>query len=74
MIINMPTGAGKTRTSIEGLVDYWRAFAEKESYVVWLAHSEELCEQAVETIKATWEMRGEKKVSGKNFLKGITKN
>jgi|TARA_B110000008_G_scaffold89624_1_gene91744 DNA repair protein RadD len=60
MIINMPTGAGKTRTSVEGLVDYWRSFAEKESYVVWLAHSEELCEQAVETIKNTWEIRGEK--------------
>jgi DNA repair protein RadD len=60
MIINMPTGAGKTRTAVEGLVDYWRSFAEKESYVVWLAHSEELCEQAVETIKNTWEMRGEK--------------
>ena len=59
MIINMPTGAGKTRTSIEGLVDYWRSFAEKESYIVWVAHSEELCEQAVETIKNTWEMRGE---------------
>lgn len=60
MIINMPTGAGKTRTSVEGLVDYWRAFAEKDSYVVWLAHSEELCEQAVETIQKTWEIRGEK--------------
>ena len=60
MIINMPTGAGKTRTSVEGLVDYWRAFAEKDSYVVWFAHSEELCEQAIETIEQTWEMRGEK--------------
>ena len=60
MIINMPTGAGKTRTTVEGLVDYWRSFAEKDSYMVWLAHSEELCEQAVETIKSTWEIRGEK--------------
>ena len=59
MIINMPTGAGKTRTCVEGLVDYWRAFATKKSYVVWLAHSEELCEQAVETIRETWTDRGE---------------
>jgi len=59
MIINMPTGAGKTRTSVEGLVDYWRAFAKKKTYVVWLAHSEELCEQAVETINETWQVRGE---------------
>ena len=59
MIINMPTGAGKTRTCVEGLVDYWRAFAEKNSYVIWLAHSEELCEQAVETIQETWADRGE---------------
>ena len=55
----MPTGAGKTRTCVEGLVDYWRAFAEKNSYVIWLAHSEELCEQAVETIRETWTDRGE---------------
>ena len=60
MIINMPTGAGKTRTCVEGLVDYWRAFAEKDSYVVWMAHSEELCEQAVETIQETWKIRGDK--------------
>ena len=45
MIINMPTGAGKTRTSIEGLVDYWRSLSNKKSFVVWMAHSEELCEQ-----------------------------
>ena len=59
LIINMPTGAGKTRTCVEGLVDYWRAFAKKKSYVVWFAHSEELCEQAVETIQETWADRGE---------------
>ncbi len=59
MIINMPTGAGKTRTSIEGLVDYWRSLSNKKSFVVWMAHSEELCEQAVETINSTWRVRGE---------------
>ena len=59
MIINMPTGSGKTRTTVEGLVDYWRVLADQKSFVVWMAHSEELCEQAVETIKKTWSIRGE---------------
>ncbi len=63
MIINMPTGAGKTRTSIEGLVDYWRSLSNKKSFVVWMAHSEELCEQAVETINSTWKVRGEENLN-----------
>ena len=63
MIINMPTGSGKTRTVVEGLVDYWRVLANQKSYVVWMAHSEELCEQAVETIKNIWSLRGEKNLN-----------
>ena len=59
----MPTGAGKTRTSIEGLVDYWRSLSNKKSFVVWMAHSEELCEQAVETINSTWKVRGEENLN-----------
>lgn len=59
LLVHMPTGAGKTRTCIEAIVDYWRSFADRSGYVVWLAHSEELCEQAVETFKKIWRSRGD---------------
>jgi len=63
LLLHMPTGAGKTRTSIEGLADCWRAFSDRSGYIVWLAHSEELCEQAVETFKKIWSVRGDECVN-----------
>lgn len=62
LLVHMPTGAGKTRTSIEGLVDYWKANADRSNNIVWLAHSEELCEQAIETFVKIWKVRGEKEI------------
>lgn len=63
LLVHMPTGAGKTRTSIEGLIDYWKANADRKKNIVWLAHSEELCEQAVETFVKIWKVRGEKEIN-----------
>ena len=60
VLIHMPTGAGKTRTSVEGIIDYWRSYANRDGFVLWLAHSEELCEQAVETISKLWAYRGDR--------------
>jgi len=40
----MPTGAGKTRTAMNVIAEQLREFPEQA--VVWLAHNEELCEQA----------------------------
>ena len=59
ILVHMPTGAGKTRTCVEGLTDYWRSFADRSGFIVWLAHSEELCEQAVETFTKIWTERGD---------------
>ena len=63
LLIHMPTGAGKTRTSIEGVVDYWKANADRNTNMVWLAHSEELCEQAVETFSKIWKVRGDTEIN-----------
>lgn len=62
ILLHMPTGAGKTRTSIEGVVDYWKSAGDRSKNIIWLAHSEELCEQAVETFKFIWGERGDKEV------------
>lgn len=59
LLIHMPTGAGKTKTSAELLVDFWRTKAKDMGYIIWLAHSEELCAQAEETLSLVWSRRGD---------------
>lgn len=60
-LVQMPTGSGKTRTMMEALVDY---SVESELFsdgfnIVWLAHTEELCEQAIDSIKDVWSVYGD---------------
>ncbi len=52
-VIQMPTGSGKTRTAMEIIATFLNNAAEGE-VVVWLAHSEELCEQAYECFRDVW--------------------
>lgn len=57
MLIQMPTGSGKTRTVIEALQEYIQennTFEEQKS-IIWVAHTEELCEQAIDTFKDVWQ-------------------
>ena len=51
-IIQMPTGSGKTRTAMEIIASQLNANPGKS--VMWIANSEELCEQAVESFKDVW--------------------
>ncbi|MDB4414035.1 DEAD/DEAH box helicase [Akkermansiaceae bacterium] len=53
-MVQMPTGSGKTRTSMEIITSALND-EPKGSIVVWLAHSEELCEQAFLCFCETWE-------------------
>jgi DNA repair protein RadD len=64
LLVHMPTGSGKTRTCMEALVDFHRAKSalgghDFSGFVVWLAHSKELCEQACETFEFLWKHRGD---------------
>jgi superfamily II DNA or RNA helicase len=56
-LLSLPTGAGKTRVTIEALVD---AIAERElsGPLLWVAQTEELCEQAVQTWSEIWRAFG----------------
>ncbi len=58
VILHMPTGSGKTKTSIESILDYWKV-NNPTSFIVWLAHTEELCEQAFEKFQELWSLRGQ---------------
>jgi superfamily II DNA or RNA helicase len=53
-ILTLPTGAGKTRTTVEALVGFLRQQLEARGQVLWIAQSEELCEQAVASFREVW--------------------
>lgn len=60
-VLHMPTGAGKTRTAMNVICEHLR---EREpGLVVWLAFSEELCEQAAEEFEKAWFNLGNRKVN-----------
>ncbi|PPS89944.1 putative DNA repair helicase RadD [Streptomyces sp. MH60] len=52
-VLTLPTGAGKTRTAVESLIE-WRISQSRRQTVLWIAQSEELCEQAVQAFREVW--------------------
>jgi superfamily II DNA or RNA helicase len=56
----LPTGAGKTRTAVEALREWLTqrhhdSRTSSQNVVLWLAHTEELCEQAYSCFRQVWE-------------------
>ena len=64
-ILHMPTGAGKTRMAMRYVAD--TLLEDPDALVVWLAHSEELCEQAIEEFTDTWTSIGSSSVQVYRF-------
>ena len=58
VLLHMPTGAGKTRTAMNVIATLLRDHCDESAVVVWLAHSEELCEQAAEEFEKAWRFLG----------------
>ena len=59
-IVTLPTGAGKTRMAVDTIRDWlseWYAEAGDGAgrVVLWLAHTEELCEQAFSCFRQVWQ-------------------
>ena len=48
-MVCMPTGAGKTRTTVEALLECFSSDSGFEGGILWIADRQELCEQAVQT-------------------------
>lgn len=63
VLLHMPTGAGKTRTAMNVLAHFFRDRLAETELVVWLAHSEELCEQAADEFEKAWKMLGNRPVT-----------
>jgi len=57
-IISLPTGAGKTRVAVEAAVKYVLATNLDSKYVLWVAQTDELCEQAVQSFRQVWSNGG----------------
>ncbi|WP_280308821.1 DEAD/DEAH box helicase [Nocardia abscessus] len=52
-IVALPTGSGKTRVAVESLIRFVKE-SDTEPLIIWIAQTEELCEQAVDTWSYTW--------------------
>lgn len=53
-IVTLPTGGGKTRIAVEAFIDWLQPRFAEGKYLVWIAQSEELCEQAIACIEQMW--------------------
>lgn len=56
-IITLPTGAGKTRIAVDAYLDYLRPRFSEGKYLIWIAQSEELCEQAIKSFQDVWKSK-----------------
>lgn len=63
MLVHMPTGTGKTKTTMHTLVHYYNFTLKKKGAVIWLAHTTELLQQAYETFASVWEHLGDGQVN-----------
>lgn len=54
-VLSLPTGSGKTRVAVETAVN---TCLNKGSTVLWIAQTDELCEQAVQSFRQVWVNRG----------------
>lgn len=61
VLLHLPTGAGKTRTAINYACEYLRNNPKK--FVVWLADTTELCDQALFAFEEGWEHLGDRKLN-----------
>jgi len=60
VVLHMPTGAGKTRTAMNIIAEHLRE--HEPTLVVWLAQTEELCEQSAAEFEGAWARLGNREV------------
>lgn len=60
VLLHMPTGSGKTRTAIRYVCSVLRS--AEQQVIVWLADTEELCDQARDEFATAWHHIGDRPV------------
>ena len=58
VVAHLPTGAGKTRIAAHAACRLLNENDTDNSLVIWLASTEELCEQAADSLSGAWEYLG----------------
>lgn len=62
MLVHMPTGTGKTKTSMHIITNYINFNLEKNGLVIWVAHTTELLQQAYDTFISVWGHLGDDEI------------
>ena len=62
-IVHMPTGAGKTRVACHAACSLLSGAQAEGKVVVWLASTEELCDQAAEDLERAWSVLGNRPIA-----------
>lgn len=57
ILIQMPTGTGKTKTAMH-VISHYLNFINKNGLVLWVAHNNELLQQAFDTFRDVWSHLG----------------
>ena len=63
ILIHMPTGTGKTKTTMHIISHYINHISKAKGLVIWIAHSDELLRQAYETFKSVWNHLGQRNLT-----------
>ena len=71
-LLHMPTGSGKTKTAMHTITNFF--LNSPGGFVIWLAYSEELCEQAIEEFKDTWTRMGSRTIKLFRFFGNHSQN
>lgn len=66
-LLHMPTGSGKTTTAMRAVASFFINY--RPTRIVWLAHNEELCEQAIDEFKKTWNHVGDRNIQIIRFFR-----
>lgn len=77
MLIHMPTGTGKTKTSMHIITNYIEFSLQKKGLIIWVAHTIELLEQAYNTFCDVWGHLGDGEITayrlwGSNIIQNTT--
>lgn len=61
-VAHLPTGAGKTRIAAHAACHILNAIDTENALVIWLASTEELCEQAADELAHAWTYLGRREI------------
>ena len=63
VVAHLPTGAGKTRIAAHAACRQLNESDTEDSLVIWLASTQELCEQAADSLSGAWSYLGLRDIS-----------